>query len=111
MQHFSSRRMYRRVLAEYPSCYATSSSLRVAVVRDISLNGFRISGLSGVQRDSIVMVRLWLPGQEDCIDIDQAVVRWVDGFEFGAQIISLSNEADLRLALHVEQILQRKAAA
>lgn len=81
------------------------------MVRDVSLNGIRLSGLPSVQRDSIVMVRLWLPGQADSIDVDQAVVRWVDGFEFGVQIIALSNEADLRLALHVERVLEQKAAA
>ena len=111
MQYSSTRRMYRRALVDCPSCYLTSSSLQVSVVRDISLNGFRISGLPDVQRGSIVMVRLWLPGQEDSVDIDQAVVRWRNGFEFGVQIIAISNEVDLRLAFHMEQVLQRKAAA
>ncbi len=111
MHHFSTYRMYRRVMANYPSCYITNSALQLSIVRNLSLNGFRISGLSGLKRNSIVMLRLWLPGQEATIDIDQAVVRWVDGLEFGAQIVSLSNEADLRLALHVEQILSQKAVA
>jgi len=54
-------------------------------------------------------VRLWLSDQESCIDIDQAVVRWVNEREFGVQIIALTNEADLRLANHVEQALKQKA--
>lgn len=101
--------MYRRVSTDCPSCYFTSRSFRQGVVRDLSLNGFRIEGQSGLPRNTIVMVRLWLPGQEDSIDVDQAVVRWVNEREFGVQIIALSNQADFRLANHVEQALQQKA--
>jgi hypothetical protein len=100
--------MYRRVPTDYPGCYLTSSSFRQGVVRDLSLNGFRIEGQSGLQRNSVVMVRVWLPDQEGSIDIDQAVVRWVREHEFGIQIIALSNEADLRLANYVERVLQEK---
>ena len=109
MSPSATRRMYRRVSTEYASCYLTSSSLRQGIVRDLSLNGFRIAGQSGLPRNTIVMVRLWLPDQEGSIDIDQAVVRWVKKREFGVQIITLSNEADLRLANHVEQALHQKA--
>lgn len=111
MEDASTRRMYRRVMGNYPGCCVTNSALQLSIVRDLSLNGFHVSGLSGIRRDSLVMLRLWLPGQEAAVDIDQAVVRWVDGLEFGAQIVSLSNEADFRLALHVEQALLRKIAA
>lgn len=111
MEDFSTRRMYRRVMGNYPSYFVTSSALQWSIVRNMSLNGFHLVGLSGIKRNSIVMLRLWLPGQDAAIDIDQAVVRWVNGMEFGAQIVSLSNEADLRLALHIEQTLLRKMAA
>ncbi len=95
--------------AEYPSCYLTSSSFLQAIVRDFSLNGFRIEGHSHLLCDAVIMVRLWLPNQEASLDIDQAVVRWVRGREFGVQIVTLSNEVDLRLARHVEQTLQHEA--
>ncbi len=54
------------------------------------------------------MVRLWLPDHEGSIDIDQAVVRWVNEREFGVQIIALPNEADLLLANYVERALQQE---
>ena len=108
MSHFPTRRMYRRVSIDCSGCYLTSNSFRQVVVRDLSLNGFRIEGQSGLPPKTVVMVRLWLPDQAGSIDIDQAVVRWVNACEFGVQIVSLSNEADLRLANHVEQILQKK---
>lgn len=52
------------------------------------------------------MIRLWLPNGEGTVDIDRAMVRWMTEREFGVQIVALSNEADLRLARHVEQRLQ-----
>lgn len=82
--------------------------MRRGVVRDLSLNGFRIKGQSGLSRNTILMVRLWLPDQEGSIDIDQAVVRWVNEREFGVQIIALPNEADLRLANYVERAPQQE---
>jgi hypothetical protein len=102
------RRMYRRILTGHPSCYLTSHSLRHSVVRDISLNGFRLEGLPALPRHTMVMVRIWLPDQKETIDIDQAVVRWVRGNEFGVQIVALSNEADFRLSVYVERVLQQQ---
>lgn len=105
----STQRMYRRISAEYPGCYLTSHSVGQAVVRDISLNGFRVEGQSGLPCHTIVKIQLWLPNGEGTVDIDQAVVRWTTEREFGVQIVSISNEADLRLALHVEHRLQQAA--
>jgi hypothetical protein len=106
MIHPATRRMYRRVPTDYQACYLTSSAFRVGVARDLSLNGFRIAGRSAPARGSVLMLRLWLPDAAGSIDIDQTVVRWATEREFGVQIISLSNDADLRLALHVERALR-----
>jgi len=102
-------RMYRRVPTDYPACYLQNQSFRQGMVRDRSLNGVRVEGQSGVRCNDMVMLRVWLPGGQDSIDIDQAVVRWVNEQEFGVQIIALSNDSDLRLALHVERELERTA--
>jgi hypothetical protein len=102
-------RMYRRVSSDDPACYLHNQSFRQGRVRDLSLNGFRVEGQSGVRCNDMVMLRVWLSGGDGSIDIDQAVVRWVNEQEFGVQIIALSNESDLRLALHVEGELERTA--
>ncbi len=109
MHSSATRRTYRRVLTNCPGCYLTSSSFRQGVVRDMSLNGLRIEGQPGVSRNTLIMVRLWLADQDSSIDIDQAVVRWTNEREFGVQIVALSNEADLRIANHVEQMLRETA--
>ena len=106
MNFSATRRTYRRISTSCPACYLTSSFFRQGVVRDMSLNGLRIEGQSGVPRNTLIMVRLWLADQERSIDIDQAIVRWANGREFGLQIVALSNEADLRIASHVEQMLR-----
>ena len=102
------RRTYRRLVTNYPSCYLTSDSFSPSIVRDISLNGLRIKSQANPSRNMMVTVRLWLPDRQDSIDIDQAVVRWVRGQEFGVQFVSLSNEADFRLAAHIEHLLHQQ---
>ena len=109
MPSIMTRRMYRRVEADYPSYYLMPHSGRLAAVRDISLNGFRVRCLSALPAQTILKIQLWLPGQIDGIEIDQAVVRWTEQDEFGVQIVSLSNDADCRLAAHVEQLLCQQA--
>ncbi len=109
MKPVVTRRMYRRVSTEYPSYYLMGQVLRQSVIRDISLNGVRIQSLSDLPRNTLVMIRLWLPDQQDSLDIDQAIVRWVRGQEFGVQFVSLSNEADFRLAVHIERVLQQQS--
>ena len=84
--------------------------VRLAVVRDISLNGFRVRCLSAPLAQTIIRVQLWLPGQKDGLEIDQVVVRWTEQYEFGVQLVSLSNDADRRLAGHIEQLLHRQVA-
>ena len=108
MNPVMTRRMYRRVSADYASCYLMGSVVRQAVIRDISLNGVRIQYFSDPPKNPLVMVRLWLTGQQESLDVDQAMVRWVRGQEFGVQFVSLSNEADFRLAVHIERILQQQ---
>jgi hypothetical protein len=109
MQSIMTRRMYRRVEADYPGCYLTSHSVRLVAVRDISLNGFRVRCLSAPPGQTILKLQLWLPGQKDDIAIDQVVVCWAEQDEFGVQIVSLSNDADSRLASHIEQLLRQQA--
>lgn len=102
----STRRMYRRVTTEYLGWYGSHCMIRPVIVRDLSLNGFRVEGQADLLRDMIVNMRVQLPNGGSSIEIDQAVVRWKTEHEFGVQIIALSNESDLRLARHVEHQLQ-----
>lgn len=100
--------MYRRVERECHACILTASAIRRCTVRDLSLSGFRIIGLGeGLLLPHVfVMIRVWLPGLSAPIDIDQAMVRWSRGNEFGVEILSLSTGADFQLAGFIERALQ-----
>lgn len=103
----STRRMYRRVATDYIGWYGSHRTTQPLIVRDLSLNGFRIEGQPGLLCDMIISIQVQLPNGGGSIEIDQAVVRWKSERDFGVQIIALSNESDLRLARHVEHQLQR----
>jgi len=107
----STRRMYRRVTTEYLGWYGSHRTIQPVIVRDLSLNGFRIEAQAGFLCDMIISMRVQLPNGEGSIEINQAVVRWKTEREFGVQIIALSNESDLRLACHVEHQLQHPLVA
>jgi len=52
------------------------------------------------------MVRIWIPGQAQPIDIDQAVIRWAsNNEEVGLEVVALSNGADFQLGRYVERLL------
>jgi len=107
MSMSSTKRMYRRIPTDYIGYCLTHHSFQAAIVRDISLNGFRIKGPTNIPRESVITLQLWLPDGDGVIDIDQVLVRWKKDREIGVQIVTLSNEADYRLARHVEERLRR----
>lgn len=101
MRSVLTRRMYRRISAGLRGSLLVRGSVQDVVVQDLSLNGLRIKGDSLPPCDSLVGVRVRLPDGM-VLDVDQAVVRWSNETQCGVQIISLSNEADFRLARHIE---------
>ncbi|MDH5669900.1 MAG: PilZ domain-containing protein [Nitrospira sp.] len=103
----STKRMYRRIPADYIGYCLTQYSFQAAIVRDISLNGFRIEGPTNIPRESVITLQLWLPDGDGVIDVEQVLVRWKKEREIGVQIVTLSNEADYRLARHVEERLRQ----
>lgn len=110
MNQSSTQRMYRRITTDYLGWYGTHRRIRPVIVRDLSINGFRIEGQADLLSGMIVSIRVWLPNGEGSIEINEAVVRWKTVREFGVQIIALTNESDLRLARHVEHQLQHTMA-
>lgn len=108
VRHPSTRRMYRRVNRECHACILTCSAIHRCTVRDLSLSGFRVRRETEtvLLPQSLVMIRVWLPGVAAPIDIDQAMVRWDCGNEFGIEILSISNGADFQLAGFIEHTLQ-----
>ena len=50
---------------------------------DMSPGGWRAQGVSPVPRDTAMQVRILSSESDQCIVIEEAVVRWTDGVEFG----------------------------
>lgn len=99
------RRMYRRVVTECEGCILAANTVSRCRVQDLSLNGFRIQADRVFAQGGLVMVRIWVPGGTEPIDIDQAVIRWSSNGEIGMQVVVLSNGADFQLARYVERSL------
>lgn len=105
MSEGMTRRMYRRVVTECEGCILTANTESRCRVRDLSLNGFRLQTDIALALGSMVMVRIWIPGETQPIDIDQAVVRWASHAEVGLQVVAISTGADFQLARYVERLL------
>ncbi|HEX7767633.1 MAG TPA: PilZ domain-containing protein, partial [Nitrospira sp.] len=97
-----------RVERECYACILTSGAIYRCMVRDLSLSGFRVKrqGEGALSLGTPVMIRVWLPGVSVPIDIDQAMVRWDRGNEFGVEIQSISTGSDFQLAGFIERTLQ-----
>lgn len=105
MQEGMTRRMYRRVQRECEGCIVTATTMSRCRIYDVSLNGCRIQSDREFVPGAFVMVRIWVPGVKEPIDIDQAVIRWERQGEIGVQIVGLSNGADFQLARYIESLL------
>ena len=65
---------------------------------DMSPDGWRAQGASPVPRDTAMQVRILCSESGQCIVIEEAVVRWTDGVEFGVEVTRISPESAARLS-------------
>jgi hypothetical protein len=65
---------------------------------DMSRRGWRAHGRHPVAKGTPMMVRILSSNPAQCITIDEAVVRWTDGLEFGVEVTRISPESAARLS-------------
>jgi hypothetical protein len=65
---------------------------------DMSRRGWRARGTYPVARGTPMMVRILCSGSAQDITIDEAVVRWTDGQEFGMEVTRISLDSAARLS-------------
>jgi hypothetical protein len=65
---------------------------------DMSQGGWRAQGASPVARGTAMQVRILCPESDQPIEIEEAVVRWTDGVEFGVEVTRISPESASRLS-------------
>jgi PilZ domain len=86
------RRQHRRVPAQLKSLLLGNSHEVEGVTLDLSIGGARIESEIDVFPGKQIRVRLIVPGVEEPLLIDQALVRWVDEDTFGIQFLTVNQE-------------------
>ena len=65
---------------------------------DMSQSGWRAQGASAVARGTAMQVQILCSEAGRCIAIEEAVVRWTDGLEFGVEVTRISPESAAELS-------------
>jgi hypothetical protein len=86
------RRQYRRVPAQFKSLLLGNSHEVEGVTLDLSIGGARIESELEVFPGKQLRVRLVVPGEEEPLSINQALVRWVREDTFGLEFLGLDQE-------------------
>lgn len=68
------------------------------VLLDLSLKGCRIQGVYPSSSGTRLRLQLWLPDQSQPMKVDLAAVQWIKKNQFGVSFLSMSPEAQARLA-------------
>lgn len=104
-KHFTLR-TYQRVMLCSSSYYLSEDFLGKGIVRDISAGGWRIQGDQQVKLGMRLTLRMDHPEDTVPLEIDEAVVQWVSGRDFGVRITKVRGSATRRLACLVNRRLQ-----
>ena len=96
-------RKNQRFRASVPVLYRGKGVDGEGMVKDLSLSGWQIRGNEPVSVGITLALRLFLPGEPEPLQIDQAIVQWVQGLEFGVKFDTLPGKVLDR----IEQIIAR----
>ena len=66
-------------------------------VSDLSIGGCKVATEASVYIGMYLPLRVYLPGQETPLKVDQAVVRWAKKEKYGFEFMSLWPEEQARL--------------
>lgn len=65
---------------------------------DMSQRGWRAQGTHHLDRGTAMVVEILCSDPAQCITIEEAMVRWTDGLEFGMEVTRISPESAARLS-------------
>ena len=92
-------RPYRRIPTWLALYYLSGECVGKGVVTNLSQLGMRVQGDHAVEPGLDLALRLTLADNGPLIEIERATVRWVDGYDFGLDLVRLSPLAEKRIAL------------
>lgn len=101
--------MYQRRCARYAVHFrSTMSTPQIpessGTALDLSIRGCRVQSFVPVIPGIRMKLSIVVPDPESNIEIDQAVVRWVVGQEFGLEFASITPEQFERLTKVIQQL-------
>ena len=95
-KHFKLR-TYQRIMLCGTSYYLSEDFLGKGTVWDISSGGWRIQGDHQVKLGMKLTLRMEFLEEKAPLEVEEAVVQWVSGKDFGIQIRKIRQSAAKRL--------------
>ncbi len=95
-KHFKLR-TYQRIMLCGTSYYLSEDFLGKGTVWDISSGGWRIQGDHQVKLGMKLTLRMEFLEEKTPLEVEEAVVQWVSGKDFGIQIRKIRQSAAKRL--------------
>jgi hypothetical protein len=100
-------RPYRRIPTWFVLHYLSGECVGKGVVTNLSQLGMRVQGDHAVEPGLDLALRLTLADDGPTIEIERATVRWVDGYDFGLDLVRLNPLA----SRHIAHVLSRQICA
>ena len=100
-------RAYNRFPVQGRVYYQGDRVVGQGVVWNLSKNGWRVDGRSSVEPGTALTLYVYLQRDQQLVIVDQAVVRWSRGQEFGLENVRLAAQAKARLSRLVTNLIQR----
>jgi len=83
-------RPYRRIPTWLVLYYLSGECVGKGVVTNLSQSGMRVQGDHAVEPDLDLALRVTFADDGPPIEIERATVRWVDGYDFGLDLVRIS---------------------
>ncbi|MCC2640730.1 MAG: hypothetical protein K0S45_1143 [Nitrospira sp.] len=98
-------RSFRRFPVQCFVYYSGDEFKGTGTAWNLSLNGWRIDGTHPVEQGLVVTLCVFLPGRHPAVFIDQAIIRWSRGQEFGVEVSSIKADEHARLEQFVTELV------
>ena len=100
-------RPYRRIPTWLVLYYLSGESVGKGVVTNLSQSGMRVQGDHAVEPGFDLALRVTFAADGPPIEIERATVRWVDGYDFGLDLVLVSPLA----SKHISRLLSGQIRA
>ena len=100
-------RPYRRIPTWLGLYYLSGECVGKGVITNLSQSGMRIQGDHAVEPGLDLALRVTFADDGPPVEIERATVRWVDGYDFGLDLVLVGPLA----ARHIAHVLSRQISS